>query len=49
MFRRLSLATAVLSLSTIGLFAQGGANGANLKAAQESWPVVLAALRKYLQ
>jgi len=31
------------------MFAQGGANGANLKAAQESWPVVLAALRKYLQ
>jgi carboxymethylenebutenolidase len=31
------------------MFAQGGANGANLKAAQESWPVVLAALRKNLQ
>jgi carboxymethylenebutenolidase len=31
------------------MFAQGGAGGANLKAAQESWPVVLAALRKNLQ
>ena len=31
------------------MFAQGGAAGANLKAAQESWPVVLAALRKNLQ
>jgi carboxymethylenebutenolidase len=31
------------------MFAQGGAGGANLKAAQESWPIVLAALRKNLQ
>ncbi|MEO7273278.1 MAG: dienelactone hydrolase family protein, partial [Vicinamibacterales bacterium] len=31
------------------MFGQGGAGGANLKAAQESWPVVLAALRKNLQ
>jgi dienelactone hydrolase len=31
------------------MFGQGGAGGANLKAAQESWPVVLQAFRKYLQ
>jgi carboxymethylenebutenolidase len=31
------------------MFAQGGAGGANLKAAQESWPVVLQFFRKHLQ
>jgi carboxymethylenebutenolidase len=31
------------------MFAQGGAGGANLKAAQESWPVVVQFLRKNLQ
>jgi carboxymethylenebutenolidase len=31
------------------MFSQGGAGGANLKAAQESWPVVLQFFRKHLQ
>ena len=31
------------------MFAQAGAAGANLKAAQESWPTVLAFLKKNLQ
>jgi len=31
------------------MFSQGGAAGANLKAAQQSWPVVLQFLRKNLQ
>jgi carboxymethylenebutenolidase len=31
------------------MFAQAGAAGANLKAAQESWPIVLAFLKKNLQ
>ena len=31
------------------MFGQGGAGGANLKAAQESWPVVLQFFRKHLQ
>jgi carboxymethylenebutenolidase len=31
------------------MFGQGGAGGANLKAAQESWPVVLAFFKKNLQ
>ena len=31
------------------MFSQGGAGGANLKAAQESWPVVLQFFRKNLQ
>jgi carboxymethylenebutenolidase len=31
------------------MFAQAGAGGANLKAAQESWPVVLQFFRKHLQ
>jgi carboxymethylenebutenolidase len=31
------------------MFAQGGAGGANLKAAQESWPVVLGFFKKHLQ
>ena len=31
------------------MFAQGGAGGANLKAAQESWPVVLQFFKKQLQ
>jgi hypothetical protein len=31
------------------MFGQGGAGGANLKAAQESWPVVLQFLKTNLQ
>jgi dienelactone hydrolase len=31
------------------MFAQSDAGGANLKAAQESWPVVLRFFRKHLQ
>jgi carboxymethylenebutenolidase len=31
------------------MFAQAGANGANLKAAQESWPIVLKFYREYLK
>ena len=31
------------------MFAQAGANGANLKAAQESWPMVLAFYREHLK
>jgi carboxymethylenebutenolidase len=31
------------------MFSQGGAGGANLKAAQASWPVVLQFFRKHLQ
>ena len=31
------------------MFGQGGAGGANLKAAQESWPVVVQFFRKHLQ
>jgi dienelactone hydrolase len=31
------------------MFSQGGAGGANLKAAQESWPVVLGFFKKNLQ
>ena len=30
------------------MFSQAGAGGANLKAAQESWPVVLQFFRKHL-
>jgi dienelactone hydrolase len=31
------------------MFAQAGAGGANLKAAEDSWPTVLTFLRKNLQ
>ena len=31
------------------MFSQGGAGGANLKAAQESWPVALQFFKKNLQ